>query len=109
MWAIPEAAFVVAPTVAELLDAVEGTVVKGDQALLSREALGVVVSAMSMENVRARLTEGAIVVIPDDRSEVLLGVLTAHASETVPTVAGLGLHGGATLSRPRHQRLAARD
>jgi len=98
VWAIPEDAFLVAPTVAELLDAVDGTLVKGDAALLSREAIGVVVSAMSMENVLARLTEGAIVVIPGDRSEVLLGVLTAHASETFPTVAGIVLNGGFALS-----------
>ncbi|WP_445443503.1 phosphate acetyltransferase [Clavibacter sp. km1a] len=98
VWAIPEDAFLVAPTVAELLAAVDGTLVKGDPALLSREALGVVVSAMSMENVLARLTEGAIVVIPGDRSEVLLGVLTAHASETFPTVAGIVLNGGFALS-----------
>ncbi|MDQ0743903.1 phosphate acetyltransferase [Clavibacter sp. B3I6] len=98
VWAIPEDAFLVAPTVAELLAAVDGELVKGDPALLSREALGVVVSAMSMENVLARLTEGAIVVIPGDRSEVLLGVLTAHASETFPTVAGIVLNGGFALS-----------
>jgi phosphate acetyltransferase len=106
VWAIPEDAFLVAPTVAELLDAVDGTLVKGDAALLSREALGVVVSAMSMENVLARLTEGAIVVIPGDRSEVLLGVLTAHASETFPTVAGIVLNGGFALS-PTIERLVS--
>ncbi|OUE21720.1 Phosphate acetyltransferase [Clavibacter michiganensis] len=106
VWAIPEDAFLVAPTVAELLDAVDGALVKGDPALLSREALGVVVSAMSMENVLARLTEGAIVVIPGDRSEVLLGVLTAHASETFPTVAGIVLNGGFALS-PTIERLVS--
>lgn len=106
VWAIPEDAFLVAPTVAELLDAVDGELVKGDPALLRREALGVVVSAMSMENVLARLTEGAIVVIPGDRSEVLLGVLTAHASETFPTVAGIVLNGGFALS-PTIERLVS--
>ncbi len=109
VWAIPEDAFLVAPTVAELLDAVDGTLVKGDQALLSREALGVVVSAMSMENVLARLTEGAIVVIPGDRSEVLLGVLTAHASETFPTVAGIVLNGGYALSPTIETLIAGLD
>ncbi len=109
VWAIPEDAFLVAPTVAELLDAVDGTLVKGDQALLSREALGVVVSAMSMENVLARLTEGAIVVIPGDRSEVLLGVLTAHASETFPTVAGIVLNGGFALSPTIETLIAGLD
>ncbi|PPF57948.1 phosphate acetyltransferase [Clavibacter californiensis] len=109
VWAIPEDAFLVAPTVSELLDAVDGTLVKGDQALLSREALGVVVSAMSMENVLARLTEGAIVVIPGDRSEVLLGVLTAHASETFPTVAGIVLNGGFALSPTIETLIAGLD
>ncbi len=109
VWAIPEDAFLVAPTVAELRDAVDGTLVKGDQALLSREALGVVVSAMSMENVLARLTEGAIVVIPGDRSEVLLGVLTAHASETFPTVAGIVLNGGFALSPTIETLIAGLD
>ncbi|MBM7389117.1 phosphate acetyltransferase [Clavibacter michiganensis] len=109
VWAIPEDAFLVAPTVAELLDAVDGTLVKGDAALLSREALGVVVSAMSMENVLARLTEGAIVVIPGDRSEVLLGVLTAHASETFPTVAGIVLNGGFALSPTIETLIAGLD
>jgi phosphate acetyltransferase len=109
VWAIPEDAFLVAPTVAELLEAVDGTLVKGDAALLSREALGVVVSAMSMENVLARLTEGAIVVIPGDRSEVLLGVLTAHASETFPTVAGIVLNGGFALSPTIETLIAGLD
>ncbi len=109
VWAIPEDAFLVAPTVAELLDAVDGPLVKGDQALLSREALGVVVSAMSMENVLARLTEGAMVVIPGDRSEVLLGVLTAHASETFPTVAGIVLNGGFALSPTIETLIAGLD
>ncbi len=109
VWAIPEDAFLVAPTVAELLDAVDGTLVKGDQALLSREALGVVVSAMSMENVLARLTEGAIVVIPGDRSEVLLGVLTAHAAEPFPTVAGIVLNGGFALSPTSETLIAGLD
>ncbi|MBF4617409.1 phosphate acetyltransferase [Clavibacter sp. VKM Ac-2873] len=109
VWAIPEDAFLVAPTVAELLDAVDGTLMKGDAALLRREALGVVVSAMSMENVLARLTEGAIVVIPGDRSEVLLAVLTAHASETFPTVAGIVLNGGFALSPTIETLIAGLD
>ena len=106
VWVIPEDRFLVAPTVGELLDAVDGTLLKGDKALLSREALGVVVSAMSMENVLVRLSEGAIVVVPGDRSEVLLAVLTAHASETFPSLAGIVLNGGFELS-PTIERLMA--
>jgi phosphate acetyltransferase len=104
VWAIPEDPLLVAPTVGELLTAVEGTLLRGDEALLTREALGVVVSAMSMENVLIRLSEGAVVVVPGDRSEVLLAVLMAHASETFPSLAGIVLNGGFALS-PTIERL----
>jgi phosphate acetyltransferase len=97
-WAIPEDPFLVAPTVQGLMAAVDGTLLQGDSALLQREALGVVIAAMSMENVLPRLIEGGIVVIPGDRSEMLLAALTAHASDTFPSLAGVVLNGGFELS-----------
>jgi len=97
-WALPEDPFLVAPTVSAIMAAVEGTLLKGDEALLGREALGVVIAAMSMENVLPRLMEGGLVVIPGDRSEMLLAALTAHASGTFPSLAGIVLNGGFELS-----------
>jgi phosphate acetyltransferase len=81
-----------------VMRAVDGTLYAGDPELLEREALGVVVAAMSMENVLAWLTEAAVVVVPGDRSEVLLGVLTAHSSATFPSIAGIVLNGGFPVS-----------
>ncbi|WP_309620554.1 phosphate acetyltransferase [Salinibacterium sp.] len=97
-WAVPEDPFMVAPTVEAIMDAVDGTLLKGDRALLARESLGVVIAAMSMENVLPRLIEGGVVVIPGDRSEMLLAALTAHASGTFPSLAGIVLNGGFELS-----------
>jgi len=71
---IPEDPYLIAPTVEAVVQAAGGTVLRGDPALLQREVLGAVVAAMSMENVLPRLTEGAVVLIPGDRSEVLLPV-----------------------------------
>ncbi|MGW9631230.1 phosphate acetyltransferase [Agromyces sp. NPDC055520] len=93
-WAIPEDPYLVAPSMRAIMAAVDGTLHAGDPELLSREALGVIIGAMSMENVLARLTEGAVVVVPGDRSEVLLGVLTAHSSATFPSLSGIVLNGG---------------
>ncbi len=104
VWAIPEDPVLVAPSVSTLLEATDATLVAGDRALLDREALGVVVAAMSMENVLPRLMEGAIVVIPGDRSDVILGTLLAHSSGTFPSLAGIILNGGFDLS-PQIQRL----
>ncbi|HEY0261195.1 MAG TPA: phosphate acetyltransferase [Lacisediminihabitans sp.] len=97
VWAIPEDPFLIAPTVASIMEAVEGTLIKGDPAMLDRESLGVVVAAMSMENVLTRLVEGTVVVMPGDRADVLLAVLMANASETFPSLAGIILNGGFDL------------
>ena len=106
VWAVPEDPFLVAPTVAGIMTAVDGHLIQGDEELLNREVLGVVIAAMSMENVLPRLIEGGIVVIPGDRSEMLLAALTAHASDTFPSLAGIVLNGGFELS-PTIQKLIA--
>jgi phosphate acetyltransferase len=94
VWAIPEDRVLVAPTVRALLQATDATLVRGDEALLDREALGTVVAGMSMENVLPRLIEGGIVVVPGDRSDVLIATLLANQSETFPSLAGVILNGG---------------
>lgn len=100
VWAIPEDAVLVAPTMQSIMDATGGSLLAGDPELLSREALAVVVAAMSMNNVLPRLLEGAVVVVPADRTEVLLAVLLANASGTFPSLAGIVLNGGFDLPEP---------
>ncbi|NYD66960.1 phosphate acetyltransferase [Agromyces atrinae] len=100
IWAIPEDPYLVAPSMSTVMAAVDGTLYAGDPELLSREALGVVVAAMSMDNVLPRLFEGAVVVVPADRTEVLLAVLMANAAATFPSVSGIVLNGGFDLPEP---------
>ncbi|HEV7949424.1 MAG TPA: AAA family ATPase, partial [Glaciihabitans sp.] len=71
VWAIPENPLLVAPTVESIFQSTDATMVSGDPALLEREALNTVIAAMSIENVLPRLTEGAVVVVPGDRSDVI--------------------------------------
>ncbi len=97
IWAIPEDPYLVAPSMQSIMEATDGTLIEGDPALLAREALGVVVAAMSMVNVLPRLIEGAVVVVPGDREDVLLAVLLANASATFPSIAGIVLNGGFEL------------
>src|SRR5690554_4848469 len=97
VWAIPEDPFLIAPSMRTLLDAVDGELLKGDPELLLREALGVVMAGMSMENVLTRLIEGAVVVVAGDRADVLLATLMAHSSGTFPSLAGIILNGGFDL------------
>ena len=74
------------------------TVISGDEDLLSREALGVLVAGMTAEHVLERLTEGMAVITPGDRSDVVLAMASAHAA------AGLSV---AVLPHPQRRAAAA--
>ena len=106
VWAIPEEPFLIAPTFRAVAEAVDGELVAGDPGLMDREAMGVVVAAMSMVNVLPRLTEGAVVVVPGDRPDVVLAVMTAHAAGTYPSPTGILLNGGIDLPEPVLQLIA---
>jgi phosphate acetyltransferase len=96
-YVLPEERLLVAPSVAELRDAVHGTVISGDENLLSREALGVLVAGMTAEHVLERLIEGMAVITPGDRSDVVLAMASAHAAEGFPSLSCLILNGGLPL------------
>ena len=100
VWAIPEDRHLVAPSIRGIMRSVDGELIGGDPDRLTREALSVVVAGMSMVNVLPRLLEGAVVVIPADRSEVLLATLLANASGTFPSISGIVLNGGFELPEP---------
>lgn len=105
VWAIPEDRALVAPSIRGILAAVDGTLLKGDDDRQTREALTIVVAGMSMVNVLPRLTEEAVVVIPADRTEVLLAALLADSSGTFPRIAGIILNGPFPLPEPIIQLL----
>ncbi len=96
-YVLPEEPLLVAPSVAELQVAVDGTMIAGDPELLSREAMGVLVAGMTAEHVLERLTEGIAVVTPGDRSDVVLAVVSAHAAEGFPSLSCIILNGGLEL------------
>jgi len=96
-YVLPEDPLLVAPSVAELQSAVEGTVLRGEAALLTREVMDVLVAGMTAEHVLERLTEGVAVITPGDRSDVVLAVVSAHAAEGFPSLSCVILNGGLGL------------
>ncbi len=99
VYVIPEEPLLVAPTVGELMTAVDGVLVHGEASLLNREVLNVMVAGMTAEHGLERLTEGAAVITPGDRSDVVLAVACAHAAEGFPSISTLILNGGLPLHR----------
>ncbi|SDL28337.1 phosphate acetyltransferase [Microbacterium azadirachtae] len=100
VWVVPEDPPLVAPSVRGVLQALGGRLARGDEELLDREVLDVVIAGMSMVNVLPRLIESAVVVIPADREEVLLATLLAQAAGTFPSIAAIVLNGPFALPEP---------
>jgi phosphate acetyltransferase len=93
---IPELELLGAPTVGEVLAACDARLVAGSPELLDREAGRFLVAAMTLPNVIDRLGEGAVVLAPGDRADVLAGMLLGAASGRLPSLAGIVLTGGLT-------------
>jgi phosphate acetyltransferase len=67
------------------------------------------VAAMSLDSVVARLKEGHVVLVPGDRTDVIIAVLLAHQSEHFPSLAGMVLYGGFDVSDSLAHLLAGVD
>ena len=92
--AIPESPLLSAPTFRALVAAANGRLVLGSNAWMEREALSVIVAAMSLPNVLDRLSPDVAVIAPSDRTDLIPGLMLAHQSGTFPALAGILLTGG---------------
>ncbi|XVU24589.1 phosphate acetyltransferase [Actinoplanes sp. CA-054009] len=90
VWAIPEVAAVSAPTVAEVAAALDATVISGGASALDRDVLDYVVGAAHVPALLDHLTDGALLITPGDRADLLVAASAAHAAGNV-TLSGLVL------------------
>ncbi|WP_354642378.1 phosphate acetyltransferase [Kitasatospora camelliae] len=106
VYVIPEEVALAAPTVAQLVEATGAEVLLGDAAGLARDVRSFVFGGAMLPTFLPALTEGALVVTPGDRADLVIGSLAAHAAGA-PPIAGvlltLGQHPG-----PNVMALAAR-
>ena len=104
VWAVPEDPVLVAPTMGELMNALDGEFHAGDPALLDREAMHMMVGGMTADRILARLKDGQVVIVPADRTDAVLAVASAHNAEGFPSLAGMVWNGGVEPS-PELERL----
>ncbi len=97
VYLVPEHETLARPTVAELLEALEGRLIHGDEKRLQSEARDFVIGAMQMENVLARLNPGSVVITGGDRADIVLACLASVRSKGCPNIAGIVLTGGLEL------------
>ncbi len=91
--AIPLINFLVNPTVKEVVRELDAEILFGDGDALNNQIEHFVVGAMQLRNYLLRLKENSLIVMPGDRSDLILGALQANISNNYPAVSGIVLTG----------------
>jgi phosphate acetyltransferase len=104
VYVMPEHAELDHPNVGEVQAALGARPVFAGADMLERDVRAVRVAAMSVEHFIEDLEEGTLVVVPADRSDIVVACLASTLSPTFPAVSGLLLTGGYQLS-PTVRRL----
>ncbi|MEV8636413.1 phosphate acetyltransferase [Streptosporangium sp. NPDC051023] len=82
-YTIPEHPSLSAPTVGQVLQAVDAKRVQGDEDALRRDVLGFVFGGATLPVFLEHLADGALVITPGDRADLLLASVAAEAAGTV--------------------------
>jgi phosphate acetyltransferase len=98
VYVMPEHAELDHPSVGEIQAALAARPVLAVDGMLDRDVREVRVAAMSAEHFIEDLVDGTLVVVPADRSDIVIACLASTLSPSFPTVAGLLLTGGYQLS-----------
>ena len=91
---LPEEPLLAAPTVEEIARALDVKRIQGSPDSMATPVRAVRVAAMELAHFLPRMIEGALILTPGDRSEIILGTIAAARASTYPHVAGILLTGG---------------
>ncbi len=81
------------PTIKEIIESTEGTLLFGEQ-LLYNQVNTSIVGAMQLHNCLNRMKRNTLIVTPGDRGDIIIGALQANLSRNYEKIAGLVLTGG---------------
>ncbi len=90
---VPEIKELGSPTVREIQEELNGTVLLGED-LLYKQVDRIDVGAMQLRNFLERLGTNSLIITPGDRSDIILGALQANVSANYPSVSGIVVTGG---------------
>lgn len=93
-YVIPEHPILARPTVGEIARALEAQSLRGDTESMNRMVTQSKVAAMELPHFLDHIEEGNLIIVPGDRSDIILGSLAADGSTAYPHISGLLLTGG---------------
>ncbi len=100
---IPETSLLGMPTFAEVVEALDAIpVIPSGEAEQNREITAYKIAAMSLPNFLDHVGDGYLVMVPGDRSDLIVGAVASRMSNTYANLAGLILTGGL---EPAHEVL----
>ena len=91
--AIPLNPILANPSIKEIVEALDATVLFGKD-YLNNQAGYFSVGAMQLRNYLTHLKENGLVITPGDRADIILGALQANISANYPSISGIVLTGG---------------
>ncbi len=91
---LPENPLLDTTSVREIAGALKAEMISGDPAWLDSEVKHIKIAAMELPHFLDYIEDGSLVITPGDRSDIILGSLTADLSRSYPRIAGLLLTGG---------------
>ncbi len=93
-YVLPEIPVLEKPTVGEITVSLGAERLSGPEEGITREVRNFKVAAMELPHYLDHVEEGSLIIVPGDRSDIILGSLLADASKTYPHIAGIILTGG---------------
>ncbi|MBG6179023.1 phosphate acetyltransferase [Arthrobacter sp. CAN_A1] len=93
VYVIPELAEISRPTVGEVARELGARQIAGSPTL-ERDVASIKVAAMNVGNFLHKLTDGALVIVPGDRADVMVATLASSFSAEFPVPSGMILTGG---------------
>ncbi|MEA2478828.1 MAG: phosphate acetyltransferase, partial [Thermoleophilaceae bacterium] len=91
VYVMPEREELSYPTVGDVAEALGGGMLFHSPDSLQREVRDVRVAAMSVEHFVEGLTDGTLVIVPPDRTDILVASMVSTVSRDFPSVAGIVL------------------
>ena len=109
LFVLPELAELNQPTIAEIMEQTGATLISKDEKMLDRSVAQSIVGAMTLEHYLHYLKDGDLIIVPGDRSDILVGTYWANLSRKNPSIAGMLLTGGLVPAESIMQLLSGVD
>ncbi|QRZ61667.1 phosphate acetyltransferase [Rothia sp. ZJ932] len=94
VYAIPELPELALPSVREVVKALELDASDMDETMLNRDIHDIKIAAMTVSNFLSQMNDGDFVIVPGDRSDVMVATLASALAPSFPAPSGMLLTGG---------------